>query len=336
MRPVLRIIFCRILPFLFLAALIIGTERLVHRMSTIVVAPDAAKYSFLFVPTGASFEQVIASLKETEGIRRIPLIKKAMKLKKYDQQIKAGHYRLPAGMTANQLISMLSRGLQTPVKVKFQNVRKPEELAGKIAKQIEADSLSLLHAMRAQNDLFVYTIPNTYEFWWNTSADAFMEKMTTESKKFWNKKRKRAAKEAGLSIPEVVILASIVEKETAKNDEKPRIAGVYINRLHRGWPLQADPTLIFAANDFAIKRVLNKHKEIDSPYNTYKNKGLPPGPICLPSIASIDAVLYSEKHDYMYFCAKEDFSGYHVFAEDIRQHNRNAQRYRKALNAIEN
>jgi UPF0755 protein len=182
--------------------------------------------------------------------------------------------------------------------------------------------------------VFALFIPNTYEFLWNTTADQFIRRMYKERQKFWNDERLTLMSLEGLTIPGVITLSSIIEKETAKNAEKQVIAGVYMNRLRKGWPLQADPTLIFAWNDYTIKRVLNKHKEIDSPYNTYKHTGLPPGPICLPSVSSIDAVLNYEKHDYLYFCAKEDLSGYHNFAVTLAEHNRNAERYQAALKRL--
>jgi UPF0755 protein len=181
---------------------------------------------------------------------------------------------------------------------------------------------------------FVLFIPNTYDFFWNTSADQFIRRMAEEQKKFWNSSRKEKAENAGLDIKNVIILASIVEKETVKDKEKPLIAAVYMNRLKKNWPLQADPTLIYAWNDFSIKRVLNKHKEIDSPYNTYLHTGLPPGPICLPSVSSIDAVLNHAANDFIYFCAKEDLSGYHNFAVTLDEHNRNAARYQAALKKL--
>jgi len=177
-------------------------------------------------------------------------------------------------------------------------------------------------------------IPNTYHIFWDISAEQFLERMNSEYQRFWNDKRKSLCDSLNMTIAEVVTLASIVEKETAKNDEKPIIAGVYINRLKKNWYMQADPTLIFAHSDYNIKRVLNKHKSIDSPYNTYTNKGLPPGPICLPSISSIDAVLNYDKHKYFYFCAKDDLSGYHSFAKSNSQHNQNARKYRKALDNL--
>jgi UPF0755 protein len=169
--------------------------------------------------------------------------------------------------------------------------------------------------------------------WWTSDAYDFTRRMYKEYNRFWEGSRSDKAKQLQMSIPEVVILASIVEKETEQNDEKPIIAGVYINRLKKGWPLQADPTLKFALNDFEIKRVLYVHKEVVSPYNTYMHTGLPPGPICLPSIASIDAVLNYRKHDYMFFCAKADLSGYHAFARTLAEHNRNAKAYQKALDS---
>ncbi|OQA02251.1 MAG: putative aminodeoxychorismate lyase [Bacteroidetes bacterium ADurb.Bin408] len=177
-------------------------------------------------------------------------------------------------------------------------------------------------------------LPNTYEFYWNTSAEQFMERMHKEYIKFWNAERVDKASAMSLSTADVSILASIVKSETNKADEMSRIAGVYINRLNRGMPLQADPTVIYAWGDFTIKRLLLKHLDIDSPYNTYKNTGLPPGPITLPEGHVIDKVLDYEKHNYLYFCAKEDLSGYHVFANNYNDHQANARRYQKALNKL--
>lgn len=215
-------------------------------------------------------------------------------------------------------------------------------LAGKIGKQIEADSASIAKLLHDKDyvgklgfnerTLPAMFLPDTYEFYWNTDAESFISRMLQEYNKFWNEDRKKAAKDKGLSPVEVSILASIVDKETNKTDEMPRIAGVYINRLHSNWLLQADPTLIFAIGDFSIKRVLNVHKEIESPYNTYKYIGLPPGPICIPSVAAVKAVLNAENHNYFYFCAKEDFSGYHNFAKTLTEHNHNAVKYQNALN----
>ncbi|MCK9255795.1 MAG: endolytic transglycosylase MltG, partial [Bacteroidales bacterium] len=182
-----------------------------------------------------------------------------------------------------------------------------------------------------ENTFLAMFIPNSYEFYWNTSAEQFVERMAKEYKNFWTEERKQKAANLGFSQSEVSTLASIVEAETQKNDEKARIAGVYINRLNIGMLLQADPTVVYATGDFFLKRVLNKHLEINSPYNTYKYSGLPPGPINIPSISSIDAVLNYEKHNYKFFCAKDDFSGYHVFAVTNAQHEANARKYHQAL-----
>jgi UPF0755 protein len=225
----------------------------------------------------------------------------------------------------------------------FNNARKKEDLAGKLSFQIEADSLDFIKCWNDREFLkslnttpdrvFMIFIPNTYEFWWTTDAYEFTRRMYKEFDAFWNDERKHKARSLGLSVNEVIILASIVEKETQKNDEKPSIAGVYLNRLRKNWPLQADPTVVYAVGDFEMKRVLTVHTQIESPYNTYRYRGLPPGPIYMPSIASIDAVLNYKKHDYMFFCAKADMSGYHAFSRTLAEHNRYAKAYQQALNS---
>lgn len=287
----------------------------------------------LYIPTGADYQYVkneITSLKVLKSKKAFDWLARKTN---YDKNVHPGRYVLTNGMTNQQLINMLRMGHQTPVKVVFNNMRTVEQLAGRISEQIEADSASIIEAINNNPDIDATTfIPNTYEFYWNTDADAFVDKMFNEYKVFWNESRLQKAKNKKLTQKEVSILASIVDKETTKTSEMPRIAGVYINRLNRHWPLQADPTLVFALGDFNIRRVLDVHKNIDSPYNTYKYAGLPPGPICIPSIAAIDAVLNAEKHNYFYFCAKDDLSGYHVFAKNITEHNNNAERYRRALN----
>jgi len=331
MRTILRIIFLRFLPFLIILTLVIGIERIYNKIHSAIVCLGDAEYTSLYIPTGASFSQVKDSLYKYDIICKKKVFEQYIAMRHYDQYFKPGRYRLKNHMTAKDLVNMLIKGLQTPVRVAFHYIRTKEELAGKISRQIEADSLSLLKAMQQEKNVFTLTIPNTYEMWWNSTATGFMTRMAKEARKFWDGERTHQADSIGLTIPEVVTLASIVEKESAMNDEKPLIAGVYINRLHRRWPLQADPTLIYAWNDYTIRRVLNRHKEIDSPYNTYKHIGLPPGPICIPSISSIDAVLNYSDHDYMYFCAREDFSGYHVYAVSLKEHSRNARRYQEAF-----
>ncbi len=302
--------------------------------------PEGETYS-LYIPTGSDFEDVKLILYSNGIIENRNSFEWLAKKKKYPGLIKPGHFHVRRGMSNDELINMLRLGEQIPVKVIFNNIRTKEELAESISAQIEADSVSIMHLLNdsvhlAELGLNTETaltmfIPNTYEFYWNSSAEQFFSRMEKEYREFWTDERRQKAADAGLSPEEVVILASIVEKETNKNDEKATIAGVYLNRLERNWLLQADPTLVYAAGDFGITRVLNVHKEIDSPYNTYKYAGLPPGPICIPSISSVEAVLNHEDHNYLFFCAKDDLSGYHVFARTITQHNRNARKYRKAI-----
>ena len=296
----------------------------------------------IYIPTGSDYGQVRAILDEADILSNPKSFEWVANKKEYPNNVKPGRYVIKNGMSNNQLVNMLRGGLQSPVNVTFNNIRDVDMLAGRIASQIEADSASisaLLHNQQYINQLGFnnYTLPalflpNTYQFYWNTDAEGFVVRMFQEYNKFWNEERKQQAKAKGLTPIEVSTLASIVNKETNMTDEMPRVAGVYINRLNNNWLLQADPTLIFAWNDYSIKRVLNVHKEIESPYNTYKYIGLPPGPICIPSIAAVKAVLNAEDHHYFYFCAKEDFSGYHNFAKTLSEHNRNATRYQQALN----
>jgi len=235
----------------------------------------------------------------------------------------------------------LKFGRREPVNVTFTNVRLRSELSEKITKNIGVTSrefdAALDEFVASNNEGFTrfnilsMFIPNTYQVYFNISPEDFVDRMHQEYEKFWNGQRRSKAKEIGLTPIAVSILASIVQAETVKTEEAPLIAGLYINRLKRGIPLQADPTLVYAVGDFTLKRVLNGHKEVDSPYNTYKYAGLPPGPINLPQISMIDAVLNYEKHKYIYMCAKEDFSGYHNFALTLDEHTQNARRYQRAL-----
>ena len=287
----------------------------------------------LYIPTNADYQYVkdkLASLNVLQSPKAFDWLARKVH---YDKNVHPGRYILSDGMTNQKLINMLRMGHQTPVKVVFNNIRTVEQLAGRVSEQIEADSISIIYVINNNEDVDATTfIPNTYEFYWNTCAEDFVAKMVAEHRRFWNKTRLQKAEDIGLTPRNVSILASIVDKETSKTSEMPRIAGVYLNRLKKNWPLQADPTLVFALGDYQIRRVLDVHKNINSPYNTYKYVGLPPGPICIPSIAAIDAVLNAENHRYFYFCAKDDLSGFHVFAKNIDEHNRNAERYRRALN----
>ncbi len=264
------------------------------------------------------------------------------KILDYQENMKPGLYLLEKDMTNLQAIRMLRAGIQTPTRVTFNNVRLKSDLASKITARLQADSTKFLSLLNNDSLISSYGftdenimsmfIPNTYEMYYTTSEEGIFERMHTEYEKFWTEERKRKAQKIGLSLQDVSILASIVQAESIKADERPTIAGVYLNRLERGIALQADPALVYAMGDFSIKRVLNVHKEVESPYNLYKYRGLPPGPINLPEINSIDAVLNADNHKYIYFCAKSDFSGYHAFATTLAEHNRNAREYQNALN----
>lgn len=305
---------------------------------------EDGEFAELYINTGATFTDVKSSLYRSGRIIHRNNFEWLAQKKKFPENIKAGKYILQKGMSNNELINYLRSGKQDPVKVIFNNIRSVEQLAQRISMQIEADSGSIVKLLSdstfiANYNVNKYTvstifIPNTYNFFWNVDAKGFIDRMFTESQRFWNTDRVAKLASLNLTSAEVITLASIVDKETQKNDEKRRLAGVYINRLKRNWRLQADPTLVFALGNFEIKRVLNVHKEIESPYNTYKIAGLPPGPICIPSISSIDAVLNYEDHKYLYFCARDDMSGYHAFAKNLIQHNRNAKKYSKALNKL--
>ena len=256
--------------------------------------------------------------------------------------VKSGCYAVEPEDNMFSVFRRLKQGRQTPVRLTIPNVRTMDRLAGTLGKKLMMDSAVVAQhfadsAFCRQYGYDTATmaclfIPNTYEVYWNTSLEDFMKRMQKENATFWNKERLRRAEAAGLTPNEVVTLASIVDEETANNAEKPMVAGMYINRLRTSMPLQADPTVKFALHDFSLRRIYHNHLNVESPYNTYRNTGLPPGPIRIPSIAGIDAVLNHAKHDYLYMCAKEDFSGTHNFARTYREHLANAAKYSKALN----
>lgn len=316
-----------------------GVIRIYTTFYTRNVTSDAT----LHIPTGAGFDGVLDSLRSARVLQNENAFVRAAQDENYVQKVRPGRYKIAAGMTNKQLIRKLKTGTQDAVNIVIAgHIRDNGKLAAILARSIEIDSATLYHAL--SDTLLIrrlgYTpatipamiIPNTYQVYWTISAEQLLQRLQKESQAFWNDARLRQAADAGLTRDEVTTLASIVNEETNKIDEMPRVAGVYINRLRRRMPLQADPTLKYACRDFAIKRVLDRHKAIESPYNTYKYAGLPPGPICIPSIAAIDAVLRYEHHNYLYFCARDDFSGYHLFAATLAQHNQNAEQYRRALN----
>lgn len=263
--------------------------------------------------------------------------------KQYPDLVKPGRYIILDGMSNNKLVNLLRSGEQKPIRVVIKSVRKKTQLASQVGALIEADSVEIINKLNDPSycarlgfnttTIFTLFIPNTYEFYWNTSADEFIDRMAKEYRRFWTDDRKAKARDLGLSQSEVSILASIVQSEQAAHaDERDEVAGLYLNRLKKGMRLESDPTLIHALGDYSIKRVLNVHKQVNSPYNTYKYAGLPPGPILLPEMASLDAVLNPAKHNFIFMCAKEDFSGYHNFAVSYNQHINNANRYQRELN----
>lgn len=302
--------------------------------------------AYIYVPTNASYDDVREQLE--------PLLVDINKFdalanqKKYTTNIKAGRFEIRKGMNNNEIINSI-RSKNLPLKIAFNNQNSLPQLAGRISTQIEADSLSLINVMMDSSFLtdngftketaIGMYLPNSYEFFWNTSAELFRERMLKEYNRFWNENRKAKAKALNLTPNEVITLASIVHEESKQAEEQPRVAGVYLNRLRIGMALQADPTLKFAAyqlpkyQNTVIRRVLNVHKEIDSPYNTYKNTGLPPGPIAMPDLSAVKAVLNPEKHSYLYFAADAKRVGYHKFAKTLAQHNNNAREYQRYLSS---
>jgi UPF0755 protein len=298
---------------------------------------------YVYVPTGATFEQVVDSLKNKNIIkneRTFRLLAERMNYVK--NRMRAGRFEVKPGWSMIKLIRHLRNGEQAPVKIVLTTERLVENVAAKAARFIEPDSLTIWTLLQNpdylnkigynQDSLMSVFIPNTYEFYWNTTPEQFMERMLKEHDNFWkSNNRLQKAATLGYTPNQVYTLASIIERETNANSEKPRMAGVYLNRLRIGMRLQADPTAVFATRDFDTPRVTNYHIYFDSPYNTYLNAGLPPGPICMASIPSIDAVLNPETHHYLYFCATGEADGLHAFAETLEGHSQNVRRYVETL-----
>ncbi|MBT2161010.1 endolytic transglycosylase MltG [Zobellia barbeyronii] len=338
----------RILLIIVIAGLI-GGGIFAYTVYNAIFSPNTSfenKEAYIYVPSDADFNEVRELV--TPLIKDMASFEKVAQRKGYASNVRGGKYVIKKGANNNDIINSL-RSQNIPVKVAFNNQETIADLAGRIAMQIEPDSLTLLQAFtdddflkangfNENTELAMY-IPNSYEFFWNTSGKEFRERMLKEYKRFWTDARLAKAKALNLTPAEVITLASVVHKETAKVDERPRVAGVYLNRLRKGILLQADPTVIYALKkhkgDFniIIKRVLYKDLELDSPYNTYKYAGLPPGPIAMPDITAIDAVLNPEKHDYIFFVANVENFGYHKFAKTLAQHNRNKAQYVRWINA---
>jgi UPF0755 protein len=308
-------------------------------------APNTGSFThgaFLYIRTGSDYNQVKQALAEGGFIRDMKTFDVLAKQAGYDHNVHPGKYQLKKGMSNYTIVRLLRSGKQTPVKLVIKKLRKKQDFITLIGKNLEADS-NVLKSMLLDtvylaqfgldtNTMMCGVMPDTYEFYWNTTAEKAFRKIEKNFSKFWTDERKDKAKALNLSPQQAIILASIVEEESNKNDEKPTIASVYLNRISRGIKLQADPTARFAYGDFTIKRITSAHTGIASPYNTYHVTGLPIGPICTPSPASINAVLAAPKNTYLYFCAKEDMSGYHRFASTYNEHLQNAARYHAALN----
>lgn len=305
----------------------------------------AEKEVYIYVPTDSKYEDVKKIL--APYIQEMSRFEMVANKRNYPENVNPGRFLLTKGMNSYELVKAMRSNIA--VDLAFNNQERLENFAGRVGSQIEADSLSLLTSFKdsiflkengfTEENVLTLFIPNTYEIYWNTSAEKFRDKMIKEYRNFWNKERVEKAKKQGLTPIEATILASIVHKESVKKDERPRIAGVYLNRLRDSMPLQADPTVIFAikkkSNDFGqiIKRVFYNDLTMASPYNTYVNLGLPPGPIAMPDITALEAVLNPEKNTYIYFCASVDRFGYHEFATTLAEHNKNAKKYSDWINS---
>ena len=338
----------RVAAVLFLLLLLLGGVGLyvawrVQWKPNVAASPFGPGY--LYIRTGSSFQDVLASLEQQELLLEPATFEWLAERRGYPNNIKPGRYLLNFGASNAQLLDKLMLGQQDTVAFQLDAFKYKPQLTRQIARQLEADSGSLRRLLN--NNTFLQRryhldtttiltlfLPGPYRFLWDTSAEQFLDSAAAMHARFWTPQRRHRADSLGLSPTEVHVLASIVQRETAKPEDKPIIAGVYLNRLHHGMRLQADPTLLWAIGNFGVKRVLNKDKLVDSPYNTYKHKGLPPGPITSANRQSLDAVLKPAAHDYYFFCARPDRSGYSDFAETYAQHKQNARRYQHALDSL--
>ncbi|SBV98811.1 endolytic transglycosylase MltG [uncultured Dysgonomonas sp.] len=329
--------------YAFIIIAVIAIAAGAYGYSIISTGFDIDKTVYLYIDEDRDYDALLKELKDSAKVKNISNFEMLASIMDYKDNLRTGRYAVKPDMDILDLMRHLRSGHQTPLNLKFNNIRTKEDFAERISNQLllgKDDLLAALNNPEKCKDLGFTTetvvamfIPNTYQFYWDVTLDEFLRRMKTEYSDFWNKKRMAQAEELGLSPVEVSTLASIVEEECTFTDEYPVVAGLYLNRLRSGQALQADPTVKFAVGDFSLRRILNKHLEVDSPYNTYMHTGLPPGPIRIPSIKGIDSVLDYTKSDYLYMCAKEDFSGRHNFARTYAEHQRNAIKYRNALNA---
>ncbi|MDR0795735.1 MAG: endolytic transglycosylase MltG [Tannerella sp.] len=303
---------------------------------------SASKTTYVYIYPEKDFNHLCRQLTDSANCLNIKSFKEIAKFLKYPENMKTGCYAIEPGVNNYDLLNNLRRGQQVPVRITFNNIRFKEDLTNRLSEQLMISSQELNTLLNDAtfcesmgfdtNTIQAMFIPNTYEVYWNISAAKIIERIKREYDAFWTEERRNQAQKARLTPLDVSILASIVEEESAVTDEYSTIAGLYINRLHRGIPLQADPTVKYALGNFALQRILNEHLLVDSPYNTYLFSGLPPGPIKIPSPKGLESVLNYQKHNYLYMCAKEDFSGRHNFAVTLSEHNRNAARFHAELN----
>jgi conserved hypothetical protein, YceG family len=332
-RPILWII---------MIVLLLVTAGGIYAYSTVFKPFELRETVYIYIDQEKSYEKVVEQLKEKTDLPSEKIFRLLAERMKYPNTVKTGRYAVENGMTMPDVIRLLRSGKQAPVNLTFNNMRTRENLAGRMSEQLMMDSLTILNALNDAsksaefgfNDhtFIAMFIPNTYEVYWDTSPENLINRMKKEYDAFWNEDRRAKAEKIGLSPAEVSTLASIVEEEATYADEYPVVAGLYLNRLEKGMRLEADPTVKFAIGDFSLRRILYRHLEVESPYNTYKTTGLPPGPIRIPSIRAIDGTLSPQQHNYLFMCAKEDLSGRHNFAVTHAEHARNAAAYQRALN----
>lgn len=323
------------------AVLLIGGYGVAHHyLYSQLLAGDEKVY--IYVDKDDNVDSVLHKVEAVAEPAAMTGFRKVVSFKDYGSNIKRGRYELNNNASAWSFTNTLLRGEQTPLNVPVPSVRTLDRLAAAVGKKLELDSVTLLNKLTdpavckkygfEPNTIAGMFIPDSYNMYWTVSVDEFLDRMKQEYDKFWNDERKKKAQEIGFTLNEIATLASIVTEETRNTAEKPTIAGLYINRLHKNMLLQSDPTVKFALKDFAAKRIYNRMLTVDDPYNTYKYAGLPPGPIKIPMKEDLEAVLNYQHHDYLYMCAKETFDGTHNYARTLSEHNANAQRYQRALN----
>ncbi len=303
---------------------------------------SADKTNYVYIDNDDTIDSVLTKLQPYATSHGMTGYTTLVRHSSYPEHVKTGRYAVEPGLSTFNLFRHMKNGIQTPFNLTVPSVRTMDRMAQTVTTKLLMDSTALAKLLTDQATcqkmgfdtatIAALFIPNTYDIYWNISPEKFLERMKKEHDRFWNEQRKQKAKAVGLTPIEVATLASIIDEETANDAEKPMIAGMYLNRLRDHMPLQADPTVKFALKDFALKRIYNSMLTIDNPYNTYRNEGLPPGPIRVASVAGLEAVLNPVQHDYLYMCAKEDFSGTHNFARTYSEHLQNAARYSKALN----